>query len=77
MFPASVYQSVFDRSPVGEYLLSASDDPTILAVNDAFLKAAARKREELVAQRLFAAFQAIPKIEAIPGSQHCANPFSA
>lgn len=60
MVLASLFESVFLQSQVGEYLLSASDDPIILAVNDAFLKVVARKREELVAQRLFAAFPGNP-----------------
>ncbi|NUZ05570.1 hybrid sensor histidine kinase/response regulator [Piscinibacter koreensis] len=60
MLDASVYHLAFDQSPVGEYLLSASDDPVILAVNDAFLHAVGRSRDDLVGQRLFAAFPGNP-----------------
>ena len=67
---------MFDRSPVGEYLLSASDDPIIVAVNDAFLKAVLRKREELVAQRLFTMFPGNPEDQSDTGPQHCTDLFS-
>jgi PAS domain S-box-containing protein len=58
MLPLSVFQSVFDSSPVGEYLLSP--DATILAVNEAFLKTAGRKREDLIGVNLFVAFPESP-----------------
>ena len=58
--PPSIYQAVFDWSPIGEYLLSPSDDPVILAVNDTFLRASGRTRESLLGQRLFAAFPGNP-----------------
>ena len=56
-----VFESVFGQSPIGEYLLSPSDDPIVLAVNDAFLRVAGRTRESLVGQRLFAAFPGNPE----------------
>jgi signal transduction histidine kinase len=56
MLPNNLFESVFDRSPFGHYLLSPTPDAVILAVNDAFLKASARKREELVGMSLFSAF---------------------
>jgi signal transduction histidine kinase len=56
MLPNNLFESVFDRSPFGHYLLSPTPDAVILAVNDAFLKASARSREELVGVSLFAAF---------------------
>jgi signal transduction histidine kinase len=59
--PSRVFERVFNGSPVGEYLLSPSDDPVILAVNDAFLRASGRTRESLVGQRLFAAFPGNPE----------------
>ncbi len=58
--PVSVYQSVFDSSPIGECLLSPVDDPVILAVNDSFLRASGRHRGDLVGQRLFSAFPGNP-----------------
>ena len=57
----SVFQLLFDRSPVGECLLSASVDPVILAVNDTLLQASDRTRESLVGQRLFTAFPGNPE----------------
>ncbi|WP_167784742.1 hybrid sensor histidine kinase/response regulator [Ramlibacter rhizophilus] len=48
------------QSPIGEYLLSPSEDPVILAVNDCVLRSAGRSRESLVGQRLFAAFPGNP-----------------
>jgi signal transduction histidine kinase/ActR/RegA family two-component response regulator len=60
MSAASVFQSLFDRSPVGECLLSPGDDPVILAVNDSFLRLSGRTRESLVGQPLFAAFPGNP-----------------
>ncbi len=51
MLPAHVFQAAFDSSQIGEILLSPHDDPLILAVNDAFLKLTARRRDELLNQR--------------------------
>ncbi|MES2784601.1 MAG: ATP-binding protein [Pseudomonadota bacterium] len=60
MLSSSIYQSIFDRSPVGEYILSASSDPVILAVNESFLKVAGRRREDLVGKPLFKVFPGNP-----------------
>lgn len=60
MLALSLYESVFNCSPIGNYLLSPTPEATILAVNDAFLKAASRTRQELVGVSLFAAFPANP-----------------
>ncbi|RZA06057.1 MAG: protein phosphatase, partial [Proteobacteria bacterium] len=60
MLPPDVYLALFNQSPIGEYLLSPAEDPVILAVNDTFLQAAGRTREQLVGQRLFAAFAGDP-----------------
>jgi len=59
--PGSVYESVFHSSSVGSYLLSPTADFRILAVNDAFLAAAGRAREDLVGQPLFVAFPESPQ----------------
>jgi signal transduction histidine kinase len=56
MLPTNLFESVFNRSPFGHYLLSPTPEATILAVNDAFLKASARTRTELVGLSLFTAF---------------------
>ncbi len=59
LFPA-MFEAVFNSSPTGTYLLSATPDAVVLAVNDAFLAASRRRREELVGTSLFAAFPADP-----------------
>ncbi|WP_136222870.1 ATP-binding protein [Massilia sp. Mn16-1_5] len=56
MVPAALYEAVFNASPTGHYLLSPTLDAVILAVNDAFLNASGRTREELVGTSLFVAF---------------------
>ncbi|MBD8656330.1 response regulator [Oxalobacteraceae sp. CFBP 13730] len=60
MLPNNLFESVFNRSPFGHYLLSPTPEATILAVNDAFLKASARTRTELVGLSLFTAFPGNP-----------------
>ena len=55
-----VYQSIFASSPTGAYILTPSDDPVILDVNQAFLRNVAYTREQLVGQRLFVALPAAP-----------------
>ncbi|MBD8541947.1 response regulator [Oxalobacteraceae sp. CFBP 8761] len=60
MLPTNLFESVFNRSPFGHYLLSPTPEATILAVNDAFLKASARTRTELVGLSLFTAFPSNP-----------------
>ncbi len=54
------YEIVFHRSPIGSYLLSPSDDPVFLDVNEAFLGATSRQREDLIGRRLFAEFSDDP-----------------
>lgn len=63
MLSSSIYKSIFDRSAIGEYLLSPSPDPVIIAVNDAFLKVAGRSRDSLIGMRLFEAFPDNPDDE--------------
>ena len=60
MLPAALFESVFNSSPVGNYLLSPTPDAIILAVNDTFLRASSRTREELVGVSLFEAFPSNP-----------------
>lgn len=59
ILPLSAYQSVFEISPVGEYLLSPN--ATILAVNDTLLKSVARRREDLIGRNLFDVFPGSPE----------------
>src|SRR5690349_13020397 len=56
MLSPDLFEAVFNHSPIGHYLLSPTPEATILAVNDAFLRAAQRARGELVGTSLFAAF---------------------
>jgi PAS domain S-box-containing protein len=60
MLSPSLFESVFNSSPTGNYLLSPTPDAIILAVNDAFPRAASRRREELVGTSLFEAFPGNP-----------------
>jgi signal transduction histidine kinase/ActR/RegA family two-component response regulator len=63
----SLFEAVFKHSPIGNYLLSPTPEATVLAVNDAFLKASGRRREELVGASLFAAFPRNPDDPADTG----------
>ncbi|CAN7303577.1 hybrid sensor histidine kinase/response regulator [Massilia sp. LjRoot122] len=60
MLPPSVFESAFNSSPIGKYLLSPTPEAVILAVNDAFLNASSRRREDLVGVSLFVAFPSDP-----------------
>jgi signal transduction histidine kinase len=60
MLSSTLFESAFNSSPFGHYLLSPTLDAIILAVNDAFLKASSRTREELVGVSLFKAFPGNP-----------------
>ena len=60
MLPTTLFESVFNSSPFGHYLLSPTPEAIILAVNDAFLKASVRTRGELVGVSLFDAFPGNP-----------------
>jgi PAS domain S-box-containing protein len=60
MFSTSLFESVFNSSITGHALLSPTSEATILAVNDAFLKAAFRTREELLGKSVFEAFPGDP-----------------
>jgi signal transduction histidine kinase len=60
MLSPALFEAVFNHSPIGHYLLSPTPEATVLAVNDAFLKASGRAREELVGVSLFVAFPRNP-----------------
>jgi PAS domain S-box-containing protein len=60
MLPSSLFEAVFKHSPIGNYLLSPTPEATVLAVNDAFLNASGRRREDLVGISLFEAFPGNP-----------------
>jgi len=60
MLSTSLFEAVFKHSPIGNYLLSTTPEATILAVNDAFLRASGRRREDLVGTSLFVAFPGNP-----------------
>jgi diguanylate cyclase (GGDEF)-like protein/PAS domain S-box-containing protein len=59
MISPSIYKSVFDTSSIGSYLLSP--ELVILDVNEAFLKASSRTREQLVGFYLFDVFAGDPE----------------
>jgi len=61
MLDATLYQTMFARSPLGALVLSPSADPLILDVNEAFLREVGHTREQLVEQSLFSAFPATPE----------------
>ncbi|MFS2025985.1 ATP-binding protein [Massilia sp. GER05] len=67
MLSPALFEAVFTHSPSGHYLLSPTPEATILAVNDAFLKASGRTREELVGVSLFEAFPRNPDDPADTG----------
>ena len=60
MLSPSVFESAFNSSPIGKYLLSPTPEAIILSVNDAFLHASRRRRDELVGVSLFVAFPSDP-----------------
>ncbi|WP_250470157.1 MULTISPECIES: ATP-binding protein [unclassified Caballeronia] len=60
MLDPHLFQIVFNSLPSGNYLLSPTPEAKILAVNDAFLQASSRTREELVGMSLFDAFPGDP-----------------
>lgn len=60
MLTPHIFEIVFNSSPAGNYLLSPDPEATILAVNDAFLQASSRRREDLVGLSLFDAFPGNP-----------------
>ena len=68
MLDTPLYQSIFTSSPIGAYVLSPSEDPVILDVNEAFLCNVAHTREQLVGQRLFVALPAPPDDPDDPAS---------
>ena len=67
MLSLALFEAVFNRSPIGHYLLSPTPEATVLAVNDAFLNASGRTREELVGVSLFVAFPRDPDDPADTG----------
>jgi len=60
MHSSSLFESVFNHAPIGNYLLSPTPDAIVLAVNDTFLAASGRTREEMVGVSLFVTFPADP-----------------
>jgi signal transduction histidine kinase len=72
----SLFESVFNTSPIGNYLLSPTPEATILAVNDTFLKASSRTREELVGKSLFEAFPMNPDDPADTGESDLRRSFA-
>ncbi len=67
MLPTTLFEAVFQHSPIGNYLLSPTPEATILAVNDAFLNASGCRREDLAGVSLFEAFPHDPDDPADTG----------
>jgi len=59
--PLPCYELIFNASPIGATLLAPTPEATILAANDAFLRTANRRREEIVGLGLFDAFPGNPE----------------
>ncbi|WP_051971335.1 ATP-binding protein [Massilia sp. 9096] len=51
-----IFEVAFHGSPIGQYLLAPTDQLEILAVNDAFLRSVARRREDVLGRPLFEVF---------------------
>jgi signal transduction histidine kinase len=60
MVLSTLYEANFNAFPIGNCLLSPDFEAIILAVNDVFLKASSRRREDLVGMNLFMAFPGNP-----------------
>jgi PAS domain S-box-containing protein len=60
MLPPSLYEAVFNGALSGNCLLTPSADPIILAVNEKFIMASGRRRDQLLGEHLFALFPADP-----------------
>jgi PAS domain S-box-containing protein len=56
MLLSSTYQTVFQNSPIGSYLLSITPEVTILDVNKSFLSSVSLTREQMVGKSLFDVF---------------------
>jgi signal transduction histidine kinase/ActR/RegA family two-component response regulator len=67
MLSTSLFEAVFKHSPIGNYLLSPTPEATVLAVNDVFLKASGRRREDMVGISLFETFPGNPDDPADTG----------
>ena len=60
MFAPSLYEAVFNGALSGNCLLTPTADPIVLAVNDKFVLASGRQRDELLGKHLFSVFPADP-----------------
>jgi signal transduction histidine kinase/ActR/RegA family two-component response regulator len=56
MLTNNLFEGAFHGSPIGQYLLAPTDKLEILAVNDAFLRSVARRREDVLGRPLFEVF---------------------
>lgn len=67
MLLPSTYQSIFQNSPIGSYLLSTTPEVTILDVNESFLRSVSFTREQMVGRSLFDVFLDNPSDEQDTG----------
>jgi signal transduction histidine kinase/ActR/RegA family two-component response regulator len=65
----SLLAACFHHSPIGQYVLAPTPGLEILAVNDAFLRSVARKREEVLGRPLFDVFPNDPDDPSDTGVQ--------
>jgi hypothetical protein len=70
-----LFNAAFHRSPIGQYLLAPTDKLEILAVNDSFLRAVSRSREDLLGMPLFEGSAMIPTTLAPPAYATWAHRF--
>jgi signal transduction histidine kinase/ActR/RegA family two-component response regulator len=73
MISDSFFSAAFHGSPIGQCLLAPTDRLEIIAVNDAFLRSAARRREDVLGMPLFAAFGSDPDDPADTGMRDLAR----
>jgi signal transduction histidine kinase len=73
MLTDKLFEVAFHSSPIGQYLLAPTDKLEILAVNDAFLRSVARRREDVLGRPLFEVFPNNPADPKDTGVQDLAR----
>ena len=64
---ASVLRAAFDLQPMAQCLLSASTEPTFIAVNQAFIKIVGRTQQQLEGHRVYEVFPTDPDLPSDSG----------
>ena len=73
MVTDGLFLASFHASPIGQYLLAPTEKLEILAVNDAFLRAVSRRREDVIGRPLFEVFPNNPDDPHDTGVQDLAH----